>query len=152
MAMRAAYTTSPASIHYFTVEWPTSSLAWADFRAKVLGATDPKEAAEGSARRLILEQWESLGLPSEPNTGDNGVHASASPFEALSERVNWLGASIEGDAYGKGMLAAGISSTTLKDWGADPDVHYKGSARSIFDLLEDLDADECLAKAADIAK
>eukprot|EP00967_Tisochrysis_lutea_P084906 scaffold118892_cov32-Tisochrysis_lutea.AAC.2 len=30
-----------------------------------------------------------MGLASEPNVGDNGVHASASPFEALCERLNW---------------------------------------------------------------
>jgi hypothetical protein len=32
------------------------------------------------------------GLKEVPNVGDNGVHASASPFEALAERLNWLGA------------------------------------------------------------
>jgi hypothetical protein len=31
-----------------------------------------------------------LGLQYCPNVGDNGVHASASPFEALAERMNWL--------------------------------------------------------------
>ena len=35
MSMRAAYTTEPASIHYYTVEWPAASLSWADFRGKV---------------------------------------------------------------------------------------------------------------------
>jgi hypothetical protein len=28
-----------------------------------------------------------LDLPSEPNTGDNGVHASAGPLEGLRERM-----------------------------------------------------------------
>jgi hypothetical protein len=40
----------------------------------------------------------------------------------------------------------------LKDWSGDPAVSYDGKLQSIFDLLEDLDADECLAKAVDIAK
>jgi hypothetical protein len=35
------------------------------------------------------------------------MHASASPFEALAERLNWCDATIETDAYGKGLLAAG---------------------------------------------
>ena len=36
----------------------------------------------------------------KPNTGDNGVHASASPFEALAERMNWVSA--VGAAWGGG--------------------------------------------------
>jgi hypothetical protein len=90
MSMRAAYTTAPAAIHYYTVEWPAEKLSWKDFRGKVLGATDPSAAEAGSARRMILEDYQKLGLKGKPNTGDNGVHASASPFEALSERMNWL--------------------------------------------------------------
>eukprot|EP01051_Picozoa_sp_SAG22_P022105 SAG22_NODE_5163_length_1074_cov_0.857436_1_plen_171_part_10 len=84
MAMRGAYATAPAQLHYFTVEWPASALSWEAFRGKVLGGTDPKTAAAGSARNMIFKQWQELGLASEPDTGDNGVHASASPFEALA--------------------------------------------------------------------
>jgi hypothetical protein len=40
--------------------------------------------------RTIYKGWEGLGLDYKPNVGDNGVHASASPFEALAERMNWL--------------------------------------------------------------
>ena len=29
----------------------------------------------------ILSDWETLGLSASPNVGENGVHASASPFE-----------------------------------------------------------------------
>jgi hypothetical protein len=34
--------------------------------------------------------WEALGLRAPCNTSDNGVHASASPFEGLAEKMNWL--------------------------------------------------------------
>ncbi len=74
------------------MSWPADSLSWADFRGRVLGATDPSTAPVGSVRRAILDNYEELGLASKPNTGDNGVHASASPFEAMAERVNWLSA------------------------------------------------------------
>ena len=57
---------------------------------KVLGGTDPIEAADKSLRRHIYENWEALGLPAQPDVGDNGVHASASPFEAMAERHNWV--------------------------------------------------------------
>ena len=35
MSMRSAYTTPPAKIHYFTVQWPTDSLSWQAFRDEV---------------------------------------------------------------------------------------------------------------------
>jgi hypothetical protein len=60
----------------------------------VLGPTDPKQAPEGSLRNMILNDWQALGLEYEPNTGDNCVHASASPFEGLAERLNWLKADL----------------------------------------------------------
>ena len=71
---------------------------------------------------MVLKQWQELGLSAEPNVGDNGVHASASPFEALAERNNWLGAAFSEDPYGKELIAAGISEATLKEWSVDPQV------------------------------
>jgi len=151
MAMREKYTKPDASIYYYCVEWDAKELSWADFREKVLGATDPAKAADGSARKAILSGWQQLGLSSEPNVGDNGMHASASPFEAMAERLNWLGVPLEEDAFGKALLAAGISELTITQWTKDPLVLYQGKKQSLFDLLEDLDRDECIAKAQDIA-
>ena len=90
--MRSRFTKPGASICYFTAEWCPSKLSWADFRGKVLGGTDPKTAEDGSIRNTIFKDWEQLGLKQEPDTGNNGVHASASPFEGFCERCNWLGA------------------------------------------------------------
>eukprot|EP00670_Eutreptiella_braarudii_P011209 CAMPEP_0174326566 /NCGR_PEP_ID=MMETSP0810-20121108/13988_1 /TAXON_ID=73025 ORGANISM="Eutreptiella gymnastica-like, Strain CCMP1594" /NCGR_SAMPLE_ID=MMETSP0810 /ASSEMBLY_ACC=CAM_ASM_000659 /LENGTH=627 /DNA_ID=CAMNT_0015440227 /DNA_START=25 /DNA_END=1905 /DNA_ORIENTATION=+ len=151
MAMREKYTKAGASISYMTVEWDSARLPWAHFRGKVLGATDPSTAEPGSCRRLVLEQWESLGLKSVPNVGDNGVHASASPFEGLAERLNWLGAKVETDEFGKAMLAAGIPKETIMKWTKDPQVDFQGRKASLFDLLEDLDVKDCLQKAQAIA-
>jgi len=114
MDMRKAFTAPGTCIYYFETEWPASALPWADFRGKVLGGTDPKTAAPGSLRNTIFKDWQSLKLKSVPNTGDNGVHASASPFEALAERSNWLGASMKEDPFGKAMLAKGVSMKMIK--------------------------------------
>lgn len=146
MAMRSVFTTPPAKIHWFTVEWPSSSISWEDFRGKVLGATDPKTAEEGSVRREIFNHWKDLKLKEEPNVGDNGVHASASPFEALTERINWLGVTIETDAFGSACIGAGIPSETIALWGTDPAVEFEGKTSSLFDLLEDIDSKDCLKK------
>lgn len=54
--------------------------------------------------------------------GDNGVHASASPFEALAERMNWVGAKLEEDAFGAAMIKAGIPVDTIMAWTKDPQV------------------------------
>eukprot|EP00941_MAST-03F_sp_MAST-3F-sp1_P002346 g2346.t1 len=151
MSMRSAYTEPGTNgIHWFTVQWPTDTLSWESFRGEVLGATNPQEAADGSLRRKIFESWESLGLPSQPNTGDNGVHASASPFEGLAERNNWLGTAIEDDSFGKGLLAAGISKDTITGWFQDPQVKCADENGSLFDFFEDLDADSVLEKAKKI--
>lgn len=155
MAMRSAYTTPGDKIKWYTVSWPTDSLSWQDFRGVVLGATDPSAAPAGSIRRTILDQYKKLGLKSKPNTGDNGVHASASPFEAMAERANWLGATVESDAFGKAMLASKVSATTIADWSGDSQVSVdgeteKGKTMSVFDTLEDLDADDVLAKLSKI--
>jgi len=151
MAMREKYTTPGTSIYYYLVEWDPAKLSWEDFRGKVLGATDPATATDGALRKEIFSGWKSLGLKAEPNVGDNGVHASASPFEAMAERLNWMGAKLETDAFGKAMLDSGIPKDTIMTWTKDPQVPFEGKKSSLFDLLEDLDYDECLSKAQQIA-
>eukprot|EP00992_Anisonema_acinus_P001651 TRINITY_DN10518_c0_g1_i1.p1 TRINITY_DN10518_c0_g1~~TRINITY_DN10518_c0_g1_i1.p1 ORF type:complete len:317 (-),score=102.35 TRINITY_DN10518_c0_g1_i1:264-1214(-) len=151
MSMREKYTKDGASIHYLVVEWDSAKLSWADFRGKVLGATDPTTAEAGSLRRLVLDRYQELGLTSQPDVGDNGVHASASPFEALSERMNWCGAKLEADEFGQALLGAGITADTIAAWSKDPQVDFEGKKQSLFDLLEDLSTPECIAKAQAIA-
>ncbi len=50
----------------------------------------PLKKVEKKKRGLFYKNWEENGLPAKPNVGDNSVHASASPFEALAERMNWI--------------------------------------------------------------
>merc|ERR1719163_317174 len=81
MSMRSKFVTPGTSIYYYVVDFDASAVSWEDFRGKVLGPTDPKDAPAGSLRGMILAKWQELGLKDVPNVGDNGVHASASPFE-----------------------------------------------------------------------
>jgi len=151
MAMREKYTAEGTCIYYYCVEWDSSKHSWKDFREKILGATDPTTACEGSLRRLVLEGYQALGLSSEPNVGDNGIHASASPFEALCERMNWLEGNVGADTFGKALLSAGVSEETIMSWTKDPQVTVGGNKVSLFDSLEDINADECLTKSKTIA-
>jgi len=146
MSMREKYTKKGTSIYYYCVEWDSSKLSWANFRGKVLGATDPGVAEKDSLRSIILKEYKELGLTSEPNVGDNGVHASASPFEALCERLNWLEGKVNEDEFGKALLSAGIKQDTIMAWTKDPQVELEGKKVSLFDSLEDINADECIAK------
>ena len=147
MSMRAKFVAPGTSIHYYVVDFDPIQLSWSDFRGKVLGPTNPADAPEGALRGLIMKDWKALGLKEVPNTGDNGVHASASPFEGLAERMNWLKTPMEMDPFGGALLAAGVDAEVIKAWSVDPQVKGK----SIFDQLEDLNCDECLAKCVELA-
>merc|ERR1712070_1330406 len=155
MTMRAGFVKPGTCIYYYVVEWDTKDLAWADFRGKVLGPTDPADAPKDSLRGGALANWKDLGLESEPNTGENCVHASASPFEGLAERMNWLGFRADRDNFGKALLNAGVSLKTIKDWCLDPAVTYGSklnpTTKSIWDTIEDMDAQDCIDKCAEIA-
>jgi len=152
MTMRSKFVGKDTSIHCYVVEWDPAKLSWSSFRGELLGPTDPKEAPSGAIRKLILDKYKELGLTSEPNKGDNGVHASASPFEGLAEKTNWLKMSINSDAFGKALLDNGLSSKTIQDWSVDPRVTVSsdGEKASIFDTLEDMDVDECLKKLVEV--
>ena len=148
MAMRSKFVEPGTSIHYYVVDFSPEKLHWSDFRGKVLGPTDPKDAPADSIRGKILSDWKTLGLEYSPNVGDNGVHASASPFEALAEKMNWLKVAPTADAFGTKLIGAGVSEATIKEWSVDPQVKGK----SLFDQLEDTDASLCIAKAVELSK
>lgn len=154
MQMRSKFTKPGTEIYYFSVEWDPKSLSWADFRGKVLGPTDPAEAPAGSLRGEIMAKWKDLGLSSEPNVGDNGMHASASPFEGFAERNNWLEVPICKDTFGGLLVDQGVAETLIKDWSVDPQVTVDadGKKGSIFDQLEDLDTNECANKVVALSK
>ena len=149
-AMRSGFVAPGFSIYYFVVEWDAKDLSWESFRGDVLGPTDPATAPTTSLRGMILRDYKSLGIANEPFTGENGVHASASPLEGLAERANWLGANITKDTFGAALMKAGVSKKTIEAWSVDPQVTHAEGKGSVFDLLEDLDADACVAKCLTI--
>eukprot|EP01060_Flectonema_neradi_P030425 TRINITY_DN4421_c1_g1_i1.p1 TRINITY_DN4421_c1_g1~~TRINITY_DN4421_c1_g1_i1.p1 ORF type:complete len:348 (+),score=88.35 TRINITY_DN4421_c1_g1_i1:48-1091(+) len=152
MQMRSKFTAPNTSIHYYTVDFNPAKLKWESFRNDILGGTDPKDASQGSLRRTIFENYESLGLDSEPNVGDNGVHASASPYEGLAERMNWLKVPAKTDAFGKLLLSKGMSLKAIRDCGVDPQVNIGGGKMgSFFDAVEDMDVEPCATKCASLA-
>jgi len=115
MEMRNKYVAKGAEIYYYLAEWSPLDLSWADFRNNVLGPTDPSKAPADSVRGLVFSGWKDLGLPSEPNTGDNGVHASASPMEALFERMNWLNIEMADDPFGLALMQHDVTPELIEN-------------------------------------
>jgi len=149
MSMRSKYVAEGCSIYFYVVEFDPAVMSWSDFREKALGPTDPTTAPEDSVRGMIYKDWEALGLPAQPDTGDNGMHGSASPFEGLAELVNWRKADAAAEPFGAALLAAGLSAETIKAWSVDPQVKVDGDTMgSLFDAVEDMDAQPCLDKLA----
>merc|ERR1711939_111294 len=156
-SMRAGYVppkVTGEAIYTFCVEWDASTLKWSDFRDQVLGQTDPAESPQDSLRGHIFQNWKALDLSAQPNVGDNAVHASASPFEGLAERNNWMECAFKNDVYGQALLEAGLSSSLLKAWSVDPQVTIddKGKKGSLFDAVECLDSEECTAKLVELGE
>lgn len=147
MDMRSKFVGDDKEIRCYVVEWDPEELSWASFRKNVLGPTDPMEAPPQSIRRMILDQYKSLDLKSEPNKSDNGVHASASAFEGLAEKMNWLDLDPENDAFGKLLLDSGLTKSKISEWTKDPQVKTSESSfGSIFDELEEMDAPACVQR------
>eukprot|EP00545_Synedropsis_sp_CCMP1620_P011890 CAMPEP_0119004042 /NCGR_PEP_ID=MMETSP1176-20130426/915_1 /TAXON_ID=265551 /ORGANISM="Synedropsis recta cf, Strain CCMP1620" /LENGTH=348 /DNA_ID=CAMNT_0006955703 /DNA_START=8 /DNA_END=1054 /DNA_ORIENTATION=+ len=153
MTMRGKFVAPGSSIHCYVVQWDPSNMSWETFRNEFLGPTDPAEAPKGSIRRTVLDKYEELGLKYQPTKGDNGVHASASPFEGLAEKTNWLGMDIAADPFGKALIDGGLSKDLIKIWSVDPRVNLPGGSHgSIFDALEDMNAEDCRNKLIEIGK
>lgn len=151
MQMRDTFVQPGNAIHYYCIEWDSKAMSWADFRGSFIGVTNPELGALGSLRKTLFDGYEEFKLETKPSKGDNGYHGSASPFEALAERLNWLDSKLDDDDFGKALLAAGVDEDTIMAWTKDPQVDVEGKKASLFDSFEDLDATECLAKAQSIA-
>jgi len=144
--MRQTY--EKASIHAYVIEWNSDKLSFSDFTNNVIGATDPSKANEGSLRRIILENYEEYDVCEPPNTTNNVLHASGSPFEGVFDRCNFLGRKIIDDEYGKALIAVGLTEATLKKWFKNPmlPIPPYGKMESLFDYIEGTNTAECLEK------
>ena len=134
---REKFTKTGAVVSWYTVEWNEEDLPWVDFRAKVIGPTNPEQAPPESLRGIIFKEWSSLGLSEQPNVSDNGVHASAGPLEGLVERMTWVGATLNDDAFAKRLKDAGADMSLIEQWLGNIVATIDGNTAPIFDLLED---------------
>ncbi|KAL7565912.1 hypothetical protein ACA910_021497 [Epithemia clementina (nom. ined.)] len=138
--MRATYWDPSYTIQWYTVKWPADALSWRDFRAKIVHSinqqveekvgsyitdislskkkkqkkNDDKNKKRGAGPSETLNPTEKIGCPGARRSL---VHASASPLHALTERVHWLGTTVEDDSFGKALLATGaVKPKVLSKW------------------------------------
>jgi nucleoside diphosphate kinase len=147
-SMRAEYVDPRAVVTWYTVSWSEDRLSWADFRANVLGATEPTVAKKSSIRAKILGSYLDMKLPFVPSSGKNCMHGSASPLEAMNERRIWTFAKIEADPFGAQLLAAGVSKAKVEWFCTNPSI----AGKPLFDLVEDTNTSDCLKELVKLSK
>lgn len=122
---------------------------WKEAREQFAGATDPRKAAAGSLRRLLMEQKDALGIP-DVSQSFNGIHLSAGPVEALIElhRFDSDHSTPEGEADFKDFS---FGKQLIHQFGEIPDAVLNnetlvvdGKSTTVYDLTENLDSDEAL--------
>jgi len=154
-SLKAAYEKDGAEVHLLVVAWDPARLSWAAFKNDVIGATNPEQANDGSIRKKLLEQWDPLGLPEQPNGTDNGVHASAGPLEALKERLLWCGFDLEKDPTGSRLVQLAVWDESrhpaINELLENPDVDVAGFKGKAFDLLENKDTPDLYVLANNVA-
>ena len=124
-------------------------------RGTVLGATNPADAEPSSIRAKMLAQHEALGMEEAPNNSNNGVHASASPLEALKERLIWLNFTLDSDPTGSKLVELAVwdesKRPVLDSLLENPPVDVAGMKGKAFDILEDKDTPDLYVLANNVA-
>jgi hypothetical protein len=139
-SMRDSYVNE--TIEYMIVEWDSSAFNWKEFMDDIIGNRDPSIANRKSMRGMIYNDWENLGLKTQPSLRDNSIYASCSAFEGMVDRLIWVkGTILFTDLYGIRLLASQISSQLIKEWAIDnPMINYK----FITEHMDRLDSDGCI--------
>lgn len=117
-SLRRKYMAPQLTLNYVVVEWDGAELSWVDFLTDVVGHKDPQTAFPFSIRGHLYNNWQGLGMASEPNLRDNCVHASSSAFDGLVERLLWAKNSlIFTDVFGSRLITQhNIPSQLLREW------------------------------------
>ena len=142
-SMHTEYVTANSSVHYFLVEWDNAAMSWDEFRKKIVGVTNPAVAHPESLRSIMNSEWAGLGLDAPLDLMRNGLHASASAFEAMVERSIWLDVPATCDPLGVHLYNLGFSVNLLNDWMSNTVV----DGQTLFDHMENQGCVDCITTA-----
>lgn len=140
--VRDRYMADEASILFGIIRFSSSELEWKSFRHEVIGVTNPAEADKSSVRGYLYAHASAFKI--NVDNGDNVIHASASPFEALIEKNLWLsGFDLSGDPLYTLLHKSGMDMAFIrKQYEKNPVVALKtGEAGTLLDVLEDKNTD-----------
>jgi hypothetical protein len=126
----------------------SSDISWKSARESFAGVTIPTDAADGSLRHTLLERKEEFGIP-EVAQSYNGIHLSAGPVEALVELKRFDsdidGSHLDYTDFSFGEKLQQVFGVVPKSIIENVKVDIDGRCISVFDLTEDVDADQSLA-------
>jgi hypothetical protein len=88
-------------------------------------------------------EWAGLGLDAPLDLMRNGLHASASAFEAMVERSIWLDVPATCDPLGVNLYNLGFSVNLLNDWMSNTVV----DGQTLFDHMENQGCVDCITTA-----
>jgi hypothetical protein len=114
---------------------------WSVLRNRMIGTTNPYNADTESLRAEILRIKDRIGV--EINPGQNGVHLSAGPVEALAEIIRFCsvlpaGKLAPGEVYtGARLLQKGFTGNALRRCMANELIQFEGEGQYIFDITEE---------------
>lgn len=120
---------------------------WKECRLDLLGSTDPYKAKIGSIRNYLLQNKESFSL-NYFSKGNNGVHLSAGPIEALVEIERFYSSgAIEGlnkssKNFIANILGAILNETQINFCKVNSDINLNSKRISIYDLTEEANVSE----------
>ncbi len=118
-----------------------TAMDWSKMRNDIAGVTNPFKAASGSIRAEILRTKDETGI--DVNPGQNGVHLSAGPFEALAELKRFCFDKHKSvvsydDIYtGKYLKGSGLSNDKLDRAVSNPLINYNGDSVYLYDATEE---------------
>ncbi|VGO22941.1 hypothetical protein [Pontiella sulfatireligans] len=129
-SMEANLYDEATEIDYYVVEFDPGQVSWADFRKKILGATNASNAVPESLRGQLYSEY-----PVEFPGRDNFVHGSAGPFEGFVERaIHEPDFDMASNPVGQYLIGRGATLESFNRWKATQSVSELGG---LFDATEE---------------
>jgi len=153
-ALLDSYVEEGSEFRYLEVAWKSTVLSYADFTSSVIGGGhEPAKAEASSVRRHIYQNWQQLGLHSEPSMLYNSVVASISPLHAWVETSLWLQQNPTTHSFFLALEERDVAGQAMSLFPhSDLLFTYKGKQGTLSEHVVGLDRAKCLDVAAAILK
>lgn len=132
-AIRDAYLAPTAAVQLMLLDF---EMSWREFHETIIGDEHPGTALEESIRGYLYDRAGALEMLIDPV--DNILHASASPLDALAEKMIWLD---EAQWRGDPLLTALAERTGLMPRALVPWVSGRAADRAVRAQFVDIDTE-----------